>query len=106
MALHNDSPKAKRAKAPGEVPAPDPTPDPTVKGGLQTSSPRPSGSGIPQVPAGLHSGASGAPGRHQGNTDAESAVPVHSPAPSQGGGPGFAKDKGDGMRKGGTKEVS
>ena len=91
------SPKSQRAKAPGESPASDNNPE-VVKGG---TNPQNHASGSPptaRVPAGLdHS-----PGKHQGNEEAESAVPTHAPSPHQGGGPGFAKNKGDAERTGGS----
>ena len=97
------SPKSQRPHAPGENPASDSDNQPkNTQGGLNPQRHAAGSSLTPQVPAGLqHDG-----GAHQGNVEAESAVPVHSPAPHQGGGPGFAKDKGDGARKGGTKEVA
>lgn len=91
------SPKSQRPHAPGETPASDNLPE-NVKGGTQTARPGPAGSGVPSVPAGLDR----SPGKHQGNVDAESAVPTHPEAPSQAGGPGFAKDKGDGSKTGGS----
>ena len=95
--MSHQSPKSQRAQAPGEKPANDNLPE-TVKGGTHAESHAPSGSGAPKVPSGLqHSG-----GKHSGNVEAESAVPTHASAPHQGGGPGFAKDTGDGSRTGGT----
>ena len=103
MALHNDSPKAKRPHAPGENPASDSDNHPTnIQGGHHPERHAAGSPLTPQVPAGLvHDG-----GKHQGNVDAESTVPVGPPAPPQGGGPGFAKDKGDGMKKGGTEHIT
>ena len=94
--MSHQSPKSKRADAPGEKPATD-GPSETTSGGVGPGR-QPQGSGIPKVPAGLvHAG-----GHHKGNVDAESAVPVGPTTPHQGGGPGFAKDKGDGSRTGGS----
>jgi hypothetical protein len=91
------STKSQRPKAPGEKPASDGLPEIT-KGGTHPEQHNPAGSGKPSVPAMDRSTS----GRHQGNVEAESAVSVGAPAPHQGGGPGFAKDKGDAGRKGGT----
>ena len=91
------SPKSQRAKAPGESPATDNNPEVT-SGGTNPQSHASGSPTTPAVPAGLqHHG-----GKHQGNVEAESAVSVGSAAPSQGGGPGFAKGKGDASRTGGT----
>lgn len=90
------SPKSQRPSAPGESPASDNLSE-TTKGGHHPER-HAAGPSSPSVPSGLkHSG-----GRHKGNTDAESAVPVGPAAPHQGGGPGFSKDKGDGSRTGGS----
>jgi len=95
--MSHQSPKSQRAKAPAEKPASDNLPE-IVKGGTGPDLQSPPGSGAPKVPSGLtHAG-----GHHKGNVEAESAVPVHSSAPHQGGGPGFAKDTGDGSRTGGS----
>ena len=92
------SPKSQRSHAPGETPAeydgkvtndPDDGVNPERHAAGPTS---------PSVPSGLDR----SPGKHQGNTEAESAVPTHPEAPHQGGGPGFAKDKGDGSKTGGS----
>ena len=91
------SPKSQRPSAPGETPASDNLSE-TVKGGTNPERHAGGNPESPRVPSGLkHSG-----GRHQGNTDAESAVPVGPKTPHQGGGPGLAKDKGDGSRTGGS----
>lgn len=93
------SPKSQRSKAPGESPAQDNNPE-VVKGG--TSPERHAGGSPPNpvVPKGLdHHG-----GKHQGNADQENSPMAGggSAPPHQGGGPGFAKGKGDAERSGGT----
>lgn len=91
------SPKSQRSKGPGEKPASDGNTQ-TDMGGTHPEGHAAGSPQNPSVPAGLqHQG-----GRHQGNVEAESAVPTHPSAPHQGGGPKYSKDKGDGSRKGGT----
>ncbi len=91
------SPKSQRASAPGESPASDTGVGETINEHVVPQR-HASGPETPSVPAGLDKGPAG----HQGNVEAEDAVETHAPAPHQGGGPGFAKDKGDAERKGGT----
>ncbi|KKN31259.1 hypothetical protein LCGC14_0825750 [marine sediment metagenome] len=90
------SPKSERPSAPAEKPASDGLTE-TTKGGTNPQR-HSSGSENPSVPPGLDR----SPGKHQGNVEAESAVATHSPAPHQGGGPGFAKDKATGPEGGGS----
>jgi len=91
------SPKSKRPEEPGKRSIDDGL-SVSEKGGTRPER-HASGPESPRVPSGLqHSG-----GRHQGNVDAESAVPTHSPAPHQGGGPKTVdRSTGDQMRKGGS----
>lgn len=91
------SPKSKRASAPGESPSTDNNPE-VVKGGTNAER-HGTGPSSPSIPSGLqHHG-----GRHQGNESNLVQNPeTHSPAPSQAGGPKYAKDKGEGKRTGGT----
>jgi hypothetical protein len=92
------SPKSKRASAPAETPAQDNNPQ-VNKGGTHPECHAGGSPPTPRVPPGLqHHG-----GRHQGNESNLVQNPeVHSEAPHQGGGPGYAKGKGDGERKGGS----
>ncbi len=90
------SPKSQRPKAPGEKPSDSGSQ--TTVGGTNPERHAAGSPTSPQVPGGLQHGG----GAHQGNVEAESAVPVGSTTPHQGGGPGFAKGKGDAERKGGT----
>ncbi len=91
------SPKSQRPSAPGESPASDNLSE-THKDHVHPGENTPSGSGTPSVPGGLDRGPHGGTGQ----VESEAHVPVHEPAPHQGGGPGFAPDKGDGSRTGGT----
>ena len=94
------SPKSKRASEPGMASKDDGMTE-TTKGG-QVSQQGPSGSGAPSVPKGLDR----SPGKHQGNVEAESAVPTHSPAPHQGGGPKMDTSKGQGTKTGGSEHLT
>lgn len=90
------SPKSQRPKAPGERPAQDNLPEKKSGGMVERQGQGPSS---PSVPGNIkHHG-----GAHQGSeSKVDQTVPVGSPTPHQGGGPGFAKNKGDAERKGGT----
>ena len=91
------SPKSQRSKAPGEKPASDNNPE-TVKGGSSDRCHAPAGATGPSIPAMDRS----TPGRHQGNTEAESYPETHKPTPSQAGGAGYAKGKENGPAGGGS----
>jgi hypothetical protein len=92
------SPKSRRSQEPGKREKDDGMREHS-KGGTNPQHHNPAGSGRPKVPSGLkHDG-----GGHQGNVDAEAAVSVGSPAPSQAGGPKLVdKSKGDQNRTGGS----
>ncbi len=94
------SPKSQRPKEPGQN-IPDDGMTETTKGGL-VGHQNPSGSGVGKVPKGLDRSSGG----HQGNTEAESAVPTHAPAPHQGGGPKSDTSKGQGKKTGGSEHLT
>ena len=83
------SPKSKRPHAPGENPSSFGNVE-KEKGGIVGS----------QGPSGKNKGQSGKAGPVFSDS---TPVPVHSPNPSQGGGPGYA-GKGDQDRRGGKRE--
>lgn len=88
------SPKSKRPKAPGEKPASDGLPQPVAP--HQSPKAGPAGAG-PQVPK--HEKGQGFKGGVQSGQSLRPVTPRYN---NPSGSPGYAKDSGDGKRKGGT----